>query len=177
MTGLGFAGPGFATVPAMTKDQKRAVEVLKSFRSAMFITQGTSRPGGLHGRPMAVARVEDDGTIYFVTARDSTKVDEMREDSRCLVTMQNSSTYLSASGTGVLGDDEKLDEVWSKHIELWFENGKEDAAVIEFRTQDVEFWDQDLKGLRYAFEAARAAVTGDTIQPDSVGDHEHTRLP
>ena len=161
----------------MTNEHKRAVEVLKAFRSAMFVTQGTSRPGGLHGRPMAVARVEEDGTIYFVTERESTKVDEIREDCGCLVTMQNPSTFVSASGTCVLRDDEMLDEVWSRHIELWFEKGKEDAVVIEFRTQDVEFWDQDLKGLRYAFEAARAAVTGDTIQPDKTGEHEHPRIP
>ncbi len=49
--------------------QKKLVEALKSFDNVMVAT--TADDGSVHARPMAVAEVDDQGVLWFVTAIES----------------------------------------------------------------------------------------------------------
>ena len=62
--------------------------LLKKFDTAILITHAAD--GQWHGRPMAIASVEDNGEMYFSTSLDSPKVRELAGDAEVMVTLQSS---------------------------------------------------------------------------------------
>lgn len=157
----------------MNDDKKQLYDIIKSYRTAMLVTE--TEEGVIRARPMAVARADDDGTLWFVTNIEGEVKEEILGHPKCAVTMQDSSTFLSMSGVCFMRRDEKmLNELWSRSFELWFD--RSDAVVIEFQGREAEYWKEGLKGLKYLFEAARAVITDKYIRPDKVGDHAYVSL-
>ncbi len=72
-------------------------ELLADFGVAMRATHTVD--GQLRARPMALAEVEPDGTLWFLTDRHSSEIGEIAKDDRVLVTMQSSARFVSLSGT------------------------------------------------------------------------------
>jgi len=146
-------------------------DLLESFDTAMFITRHDDHE---HARPMAIAGVDDANTLWFVTSQDAPKSDEIRADSRAAVTLQSNTRYVALSGRATLVDDrQKIHELWKPTWKAWFPNGKDDPKLVLIRVTvtDAEFWDNaGTKGIRYAFEAAKAFVTGEPAAPAS-GQH------
>ncbi|MBX3232146.1 MAG: pyridoxamine 5'-phosphate oxidase family protein [Labilithrix sp.] len=149
-------------------------ELLESFDDAMLITRHGEE---MHARPMAVADVEGANTLWFVTSTGAPKSDEIRLDSRVSVTFQSSTRFVALSGRGVLVHDKaKIDQLWKPSWKAWFPNGKDDPsiALIQVTVTDAELWDNaGLKGIRYAFEVAKAALTGTTPDVDAA---QHARV-
>jgi general stress protein 26 len=152
-------------------DKEDVQEVLAHFSTGMLCTR---RDGMLRARPMAIARAEKNGDVLFVTSLNSGKVEEVLSDSRALVTFQSTRRYLSLSGEAHIEYDERvLDEVWKDEWNEWFPQGKGDPSVIviRLRAAEAEYWfDAGAKRVVYAFEQARAALTG---KPDK---EEHGRV-
>jgi general stress protein 26 len=154
-------------------------ELLAEFGTAMLVTR--TADGRLRGRPMAVAEVEADGTLWFATDRHSGKVEELAHDGHAAVTMQSGSKYVSLSGTAAVVDDRaKAAELWKPAFQVWFPGGKDDPGLILLRLDPAagEYWDNSgTGGLKYLIEAGKALVTGS--RPD-VGDdpkvHGRVRL-
>jgi len=145
---------------------KHLNELLDSFDTAMLLTRDGDQN---HARPMAVAEIETANTIWFVTSSDSPKVEEIRADSRVSVTFQSERKFVALSGTSaVVRDRARIDALWKEAWKVWFPNGKEDPsiALIRVTVEDAEFWDNaGGKGIRYAFEAAKALLTGERPEP------------
>ena len=152
-------------------NQDHLKDHLESFDTAMLITHHGERE---HARPMAIAGVEDADTLWFVTAEDAPKSDEIRSDARASVTLQSATRYVALSGVASLVDDRrKIHELWKPTWKAWFPNGKDDPKLVLIRVTvtDAEYWDNaGTKGIRYAFAAAKALVTGETAAPAS-GQH------
>jgi general stress protein 26 len=146
-------------------------ELLHEFDNATVITR--ARTGSLHGRPMAVAQVESDGTLWFITGVDSPKVLEVREDSRALISLQNSRQFVTMNGhLELVADRSKVDELWKEPYRIWFD-GKSDPEIVllRFTPLDAEYWDNaGAHGIRHAFEAAKAYLKGEKVKSD--GDPE-----
>lgn len=146
-------------------------DLLESFDTAMLITRHGERE---HARPMAIAGIEGANTMWFATSQDAPKSDEIRSDSRASVTLQSDKRYVALSGRATLvADRAKIDELWKPTWKAWFPNGKDDPNLVLIRltVEDAEFWDNaGTKGIRYAFEAAKALVTGEEAAPVS-GQH------
>lgn len=145
--------------------QKTFREVMEHFDNAMLVTRATD--GFLRARPMAIARSNSDGDLWFFTHIESGKVDEIISDPRCAAVMQGMTRYLSLSGRAELvRDRKKIEELWKPTYDAWFEKGKDDPdlALLHFVAEDGEYWDNSgTKGLRYMFEVAKALVTGGTV--------------
>lgn len=145
--------------------EKTFREVLEHFDNAMLVTR--SSDGFLRARPMAIARSEKDGDLWFITSIESGKVDEIVSDPRCAAVMQGMTRYLSLSGRAELvRDRKKLDDLWQKQYDAWFEGGKDDPnlVLLHFVAEEGEYWDSSgTKGLRYIFEVAKALVSGGTV--------------
>src|SRR5689334_14244939 len=87
-------------------------ELLKDFDAAMLVTR--SDEGSLRARPMALADIDDDGALWFLTERGSAKVQEISEEHQVNVAMQSSNKFISISGTAApVEDRQKLDEIWN----------------------------------------------------------------
>jgi general stress protein 26 len=154
--------------------KEHVLSVLKSFDTLMVGTyEETGDAPSLHLRPMAVARLEPDGSVCFLTHIATSKVDQALTPRRGQICGQSKRRYLWADGSFELSDDRaRIKEMWSAGFEVWFD-GPEDPAIVLmiFRPEQVEVWDSaGTKGLKFAFDAARALVTGEKPQRD--GDPE-----
>jgi general stress protein 26 len=80
-------------------------ELVKDIEVAMMTTR---RPDGhLVSRPMAIQKDAPGADFWFVTSRDSEKLDELRNDPHLNLGFYKDRTreYVSVSGTAVLTDD------------------------------------------------------------------------
>lgn len=156
------------------KSKAHLKELLESFDTAMLITRHGE---DVHARPMAVAAIEGANTVWFVTGDASPKADEIKSDERVSATFQGRFEFVALSGrASIVRDRKKIEELWQTSWKAWFPNGKDDPniALIRVTVTDAEFWDMaGAKGIRYAFEVAKAVLTGDT--PDITGG-QHGRL-
>jgi len=149
-----------------TQAKKQFHEILTDFDNAMLVTRAPDRL--LHARPMAIAEVEPDGDVWFVTSSASGKVDEILDDPIVAVTLQSGSRFLSLSGTASLSDDRsRIAELWKEPWKVWFPEGKDDPdlVLLKVTASEGEYWDNSgLNGLKYAFEAGKADLQGE--RPD-----------
>jgi general stress protein 26 len=157
-------------------DMKRCfLELVERFDTGMLCTRQPN--GALRARPMAVARIEENGDLWFVTAIGSGKVEEVFNEPSVLVTFQGRSRYVSLSGKAELvGDPQRLDELWREEWREFFPEGRDDPrlALLHVRAAEAEYWDSSARGVRHAFEAAKAALQGK--RRESPEEHGHVVL-
>jgi len=154
-------------------------DVLGDFDTLMVGTyEATGEQPRLRARPMAVAKLDEDCTLYFLSRIDTAKVDEALSPTHGTVVGQRRNRYLAAMGRfEVLKDTRKIAALWKASFGIWFEGPDDPSLVLlVFHPEQVEIWDsKGLKGVKYAFEVARALVTGQ--RPDRDEDPEqHERV-
>lgn len=149
-----------------TKPEQKLADLLQDFQVAMLTSQ--TAQGQLRARPMAVAEVQADGTIWLITQRHSPKVDEIQREHQVCVTMQSSTKYVSISGVGTFVEDRaRVAQLWSEYWRIWFPGGKDDPTLILLRIDGHvgEYWDNSgSSGLKYLIEAGKAYLSG--TRPD-----------
>ncbi|HEY1064969.1 MAG TPA: pyridoxamine 5'-phosphate oxidase family protein [Pirellulales bacterium] len=153
-----------------TTAENKLHDLLNDFGVAMLVTR--TPEAQLRSRPMAVAQVEDDGTIWLLTERRSPKLDEIAGDGHVNVAMQSSTKFASVSGSARPVDDRrKIDELWNESWKTWFPGGKDDPNLILLRVDGTagEYWDNSgTSGLKYLIEAGKAYLSG--TKPDVAND-------
>lgn len=151
------------------EDGEHLYQLLEGFDTAMLVTRAAD--GHLHARPMAVADLHADADAYFVTSIDSPKVAEVYSDADVLLTFQSATQYAAVYGrVNVIRDRELVERLWKDAWKVWFPRGKSDPsiAILRFDADHGEFWNSaGMRGVRYAFEAAKAYVRGETPRTDS----------
>jgi general stress protein 26 len=160
-------------VPAAEK-RAHLKKLLAGFDTAMLVTR--SADGGMRSRPLAIAEKREDEALYFATAAESSKVDEIEADSHVNVTMQHGGRYVSLSGLArVVRDRGLVEQLWSEAWKVWFPQGKDDPSlrILIVEPTEAAYWDgSGAHGLKYMFEMAKAYVTG--TRPASDDDETHT---
>jgi general stress protein 26 len=140
-------------------------EMIREFDTAMLVTDSEDRE--LRGRPMAIAEVGADGSLWFTTSATSPKVDEIKAHDHIAVMMQSSERFISLSGHGeIIRDKNHLRRLWRESWRAWFPRGVDDPDVVLLRLRPVEgeYWDiQGWRGARYVFEAVIAAASGERL--------------
>jgi general stress protein 26 len=124
-------------------------------------------------RPMSVRKVDDDGNLWFLSAVDSHKNQEISVDSHVRLYFQGSShsdfMYLNGTAT-VTRDRAKIDELWHPLIKTWFTEGKDDPriTVIKVTPTDGYYWDTKhgdmVAGLKMVVGAAISKTLDDSIE-------------
>lgn len=145
-------------------------DLLQDFGTAMLVTR--TEDGQLRSRPMAIAEVHPDGTLWLLTDRNSGKLEEIGADPHVNVSAQSSAKFLSLSGTASPVDDrKKVAELWKESWKVWFPGGKDDPSLVLIRIQgDMgEYWDNSgTSGIKYLIEAGKAYLSG--TRPDVAND-------
>jgi general stress protein 26 len=153
-----------------TSPDRKLRDLLEGFGVAMLVTRTSD--GNMRGRPMALADVEPDGTLWFATERGSDKIDEIGQDGHVVVTMQSSTKFVSLSGRATPVDDRsKVARLWKAEWKVWFPGGKDDPNILLLRVDGDagEYWDNSgTSGVKYLIEAGKALVTGS--RPEVGGD-------
>lgn len=137
-------------------------ELLKGFSEGMLVTKNDD--GELHGRPMVVAQLEEDGVIYLSTSLRSPKLKEIEQDPRVAVYFQKPRCYVAVNGSvEVVQDRAKIAEMWQESWRVWFPEGKDspDLCLLRITPSHGEYWDlSGTKGVQFLFESAKSYLTG-----------------
>jgi general stress protein 26 len=162
-----------------TDVKKKLVEALRRFDTVMVTTRAEN--GTIHARPMVVADIDESGEVCFVTSEHADKLEELEVDHRTVLTAQAKGLYVSLSGKlDVLHDRERIRALFKESWTPWFPGGKDDPSIVllRLRPEIGEYWDErSMKGIRYAFEAARTMLNGERMS-DAQGDpRQHAKVP
>ncbi len=123
-------------------------------------------------RPMSVQQVDDEGNLWFLSANDSNKNDEIEEDMAVQLLFQGSnySDFLNLYGTATITEDkEKIKELWKPILKTWFTEGENDPriSVIKVVPQEGYYWDTKHNIAVGLLKRAAGALVGKTMD-DSV---------
>lgn len=152
-------------------------EVLDHFDSCMLLT--FTADGTPHARPMAMAE-RTGSKVWFVSDRDSAKVDQVVAEGTAVLTVQDSRRWAAATGTATIVDDRaRLEQLWSTPMKAWFPDGPQDSDLVAISVDlsDGEYWDvSGGKLARFAVGVAKSVITDEEIDADKEGDHGRERL-
>lgn len=117
---------------------------IKAIRTALMTTQAPD--GSLRTRPMATHQLDPDGTMWFFTREDSTKVAHIRHQPAIALGFSDPQTQVTVSTAGnaeVVKDQAKVDALWDESLRDWFPEGKDDPNIILLRITTItgECWD------------------------------------
>jgi general stress protein 26 len=123
-------------------------------------------------RPMAVQKLDDDGNLWFLSADDSHKNQELKSDNHVQLLFQGSahSDFLSLYGSATISKDKKLiEDLWEPLLKTWFTEGKDDPriTVIKFETIEGYYWDNKHGNAVAFLKMAAGAIVGKTMD-DSI---------
>lgn len=159
-------------------DHQKIWKLIKDEHTAVLVTVG--RDGTLDSRPMGCVQKEFDGTLWFLTFKDSPKVLEIAKNHQALVSYARPSDYefISISGQARLIDDpDQVRALWSEGFKVWFPDGP-DSPNIALLAIDVEVtraWTKPASVLTYAYYYLRARITGRSPSPSQIAKQEIIR--
>jgi general stress protein 26 len=123
-------------------------------------------------RPMSVQQIDDRGSLWFLSASDSHKNQELAAESNVQLLFQGSahSDFMTIFGeASVTTDKVKIKELWEPILKTWFTEGIDDPriTVIEVRPREGYYWDtKHNRAIAFA-KMAIGAATGVTLD-DSI---------
>lgn len=126
-------------------------------------------------RPMATQGIDEDGTFWFFSKRDSNKNRHIAQNNKVQLIYANngSAEYLSIEGTATVERDQaKINELWSGWAKTWFTEGKEDPALtlIKFTPAAGYYWDTKHNKMVSLAKIAVGAVIGKTMDDGVEGE-------
>ncbi len=144
---------------------REAIDKIRDFAKDKMCFFCTFENKEINTRPMSTRGVDEDGTMWFFSRKDSNKNRQIRKDQHVLLLFSDEGHqhYLSIEGQAEeVIDKEKTEELWNMFIKAWFDEGKEDPALtlIRFTPQQGHYWDTKDGKLVYFLKTAVAAVTG-----------------
>jgi general stress protein 26 len=150
--------------------------LLEEFDTAVLITHGQRTH--FHSRPMAIAHVEENCDLWFITSENAAKVHEIEADARAHVVCQNGRfNCVTVSGhASIVRDRARIDELWKPAYRVWFPEGVSDPSIvlIHLAGEHGEYWDNTgTEGIAYVYRAIKAAVTGTTPRIAEGEQHGH----
>ena len=117
---------------------------IQDIRIALLTTQGPD--GNLRTRPMATHQLDPDGTMWFFTRDDSTKVAHIRQHPAIALGFSNPQSQVSVATAGqaaVVKDQARVDALWNDSMTDWFPEGKDDPNIVllKITTEAGECWE------------------------------------
>ena len=164
-------------VPVLSRDEgiAKIAELVKDIQMAMLTT--VSATGPLHSRPMATQQTPFDGELLFLTADDTGKVHEIRNDAEVALTyVDPKHTFLTLSGKATISNDRALiEKLWSPSYKAWFPEGKEDPSirVLRVTVEQAEYWEAPSNAVVRNVKILTRALSGGNTK---VGDHARVLL-
>ncbi len=97
-------------------------------------------------RPMAVQKVDDEGNLWMLSAKDSDKNKQIAENPhvQLFFAKTSDSEFLSVYGNAFIYFDKVLiDELWNPMAKAWFTEGKDDPRISVIKVEPLQsyYWD------------------------------------
>jgi general stress protein 26 len=170
-------GVAYASPAGMTHTDEKLHKLLEQQDTGMLVTRGED--GRLRGRPMAIAKLDEEDNIFFITALDSSKVSELESEPDVNVSFLQKGRSVSIAGMAhVIQDRALVEQLWSKAFELWFPDGPKDpnVCVVVVHPEEGEYWDdKGLNRIKLAVRAVAAFASGERVEHDFT-EHDRVKL-
>lgn len=142
-------------------------ELIKHNSICLFATRLDNVP--MEARPMSVGQVDDNGNMWFLSGKSSTKNQEIAIDPHVQLFFSNTSDqeYLTVYGTATeVNDQAKIEELWSPIAKAWFNEGVDDPDIsaIRFEPQDAFYWDTKSGRMISLIKILASTVTGKAVE-------------
>jgi general stress protein 26 len=147
-------------------------DIVDKAKTCFFCT--TAASGESNGsRPMSVRKVDDRGDLWFLSAADSHKNQEVAGGSPVTLYFQGSphSDFLQLSGRAFVSRDRAMiEELWEPIIKTWFTGGIDDPriTVIRFTPSEGHYWDTRhgyaVAGIKMLIGAATGKTLDDSVE-------------
>lgn len=148
--------------PSYAAAFEKLIDLINHLHIAMFTTVSTTDT--LRSRPMATLKIDEaERALWFFTAIDAPKSDEIAEEHQVCVTYASpqKQSYVSISGRAqIIRDLDKARELWTPMAKLWFPAGVEDPRLGLLRVQmdEAEYWDSPSSKVVQLFGMAKGAL-------------------
>ena len=143
-------------------DDNKVDHVWELMEKIGFCMLSTLDGDDIRARPMAAKVEKDDGTIYFLTDKDSAKDDEIKAQPNVGLAFADASAqkYVSVSGTAEVSNDRaKIKELFNFASKAWWDSAEDPSIrVLKVTPKDAQFWDSPGTVVSYVKMFA-AAVT------------------
>jgi general stress protein 26 len=145
---------------------KKMKDMAEEIQICMFCTYDAQNK--MQTAPMNANQIDDDGTFWFLSTKDSTRNIDIQANSvtDLIFAQPSKSNYLSIRGTSeILHDKQKIDDLWNPMVKTWFTEGKDDPniTVIKFTPEEAYYWDTKNGKMVSFLKIALGAVTGKTM--------------
>src|SRR6201992_759991 len=117
------------------QDAIQKVKTLCEKKSCCFCTGSTTGKPFIT-RPMSVQKVDEKGNLWFLSASDSHKNQEIMADPAVRLLFQGSShsDFASLSGyASVIQDKTVIQDLWEPILKTWFTGGIDDPRITAIR--------------------------------------------
>lgn len=123
-------------------------------------------------RPMSVQQIDEEGNLWFLSAKDSYKNKEIAINPEVKLYFQGSqhSEFLQLNGQArILTDKQKIKELWKPVLKTWFTEGENDPRISVIKIQPTVgyYWDNKHGKAVAAIKMLVGAVVGKTLD-DSI---------
>jgi general stress protein 26 len=151
---------------------QRIRDVVDKTQSCFFCTQVAAGPS-LGTRPMSVQHVDDDGTLWFLSASDSHKNAELAQSPAVHLYFQGTehSHFLHLAGRALISTDKaKIRALWKPILKTWFTGGEDDPriTVLKVTPDSGYYWDNKhgnvVAGVKMLIGAAIGKTLDDSIE-------------
>ena len=147
-------------------------QLVEKAETCFFCTEAATGDSSA-ARPMAVQQVDDAGNLWFLSADDSHKNQEVASDSGVTLYFQGSthSDFLMLVGSATVSQDKaKIRELWEPVLKTWFTEGVDDPriTVIRVAPRAGYYWDtkhgKAVAGVKMLIGAAIGKTLDDSIE-------------
>lgn len=119
-------------------------------------------------RPMSTQGVDEDGTLWFFSDKNSIKNKEIANDKnvRLYYSHPSKSSYMVLNGEAeIVVDKVKVEELWSPLVKTWFKEGKDDPNItlLKVTPTNAYYWDVEGNQMINFFKMIASVVTGTTL--------------
>lgn len=150
---------------------KKMAGLIKEAQTCFFCT--SERNGNIDARPMNVLEVDEQGNLWFMSAVDSHKNQELQDNPAVRLFFQGSphSEFLHLEGVATVSRDKaRIKELWKFVLKTWFTEGQDDPriTVIKVAPSHGYYWDNKhgnaVAGVKMMIGAAVGVTLDDSIE-------------
>jgi general stress protein 26 len=122
-------------------------ELAESIDICMFCTN-LKTDDGASCRPMSTQKVCDQGNIWFFSPVNSDKNMEikMNKNVQLFYAHPGKNSFMIVNGEAeIILDRNKIEELWSPELKVWFEGGKDDPniSILKVKPTNSYYWDTE----------------------------------
>lgn len=147
-------------------------EMAESIDFTMLCTDLASSP--FHAIPMSTKKVDDSGSVWFLSGKDSTHNDNILKQSKVelLYSSPSSMQFLSIFGEASIHTDQAiLQSLYGSTDDAWFDGVNDpNLTAIKIKPIDAHYWDTKGNKLVVLMKMGAAAVTGEKADVGKQGD-------